>query len=158
MCPAEPSRQAPWGSGLFLKGDAVQPAVGVFGLFQLPGGGAQPCHLKVHHWIYTTLESIRNFPINSSLLSGCVCVESVGGGTKMKGVWKHVPGNVLIWSETDISPSFLGFCGLPAVDPIFRWVLMNQQNNPWGGTRWPPASSGRLRKSPFLGQVGRCQV
>lgn len=37
MCPAEPSRQAPLGSGLFLKGDAVQPAVGAFGLFQLPG-------------------------------------------------------------------------------------------------------------------------
>ena len=48
---AGPSRQDPLGSGLFLKGDANQPAAGALGLFQLPGA--------VHN--LTTLRSIVEF-------------------------------------------------------------------------------------------------
>ena len=82
--------------------------------------GAQPHHLKVHRWIYTTLESIPIFPLTVLF---CVCV---GGGCGMNG-----------WGKCN--ERCLKTCTRKRLDLIWNWhftIISRVLRPPGGGSNF----------------------
>lgn len=74
----------------------------------------------------------------------------MGGGNEGKGVGHHFC-HEMFGCEIDVSSLLPGFCGLRVAGPTFPWALTSPRSSPRGRTKWPPASSGRPRRTPRRG-------